>query len=124
MSELKVSTFPDGSKVVWDVAELWLSAKGNDQNYVMAIRARAATSSMDDEVRDEWDRVLHRRHPNDAIARDGDDRTRITAVVGAPAAEEPSVLYTAHYVEEGKQSPEAMKAKLELLLQGLQVRER
>jgi hypothetical protein len=116
--------FPDGDKVVWDVAELWLSAKGNDHNYVMAIRARAATASMDDDARDDWDRVLHRRHPNDAIARDGDDRTRITAVVGAPADQNPSVLYTAHYVEEGKQSPEAMKAKLDLLLKGLQVHER
>jgi hypothetical protein len=115
--------FPDGNKVVWDVAELWLSATRNDQNYVMAIRAQAATSSMDDDVREDWDRVLHRRHPNDAIARDGDDRTRITAVVGAPADQAPSVLYTAHYVEEGKQSPEAMKAKLELLLKGLEVRE-
>jgi hypothetical protein len=79
---------------------------------------------MDDDARDDWDRVLPRRHPTDAIARDGDDRTRITAVVGAPADQNPSVLYTAHYVEEGKQSPEAMKAKLDLLLKGLQVHER
>jgi hypothetical protein len=115
--------YPDGGKVVWDVAELWLSAKGNDNNYVMAIRARAANASMDDDDRDEWDRILHRRHPNDATARDGDDRTRITAVVGAPADQDPAVLYTAHYVEEGKRSPEAMKAKLDLLLEGLQVHE-
>ncbi len=116
--------YPDGGKVAWDVAELWLSAKSSDNDFVMAIRSQAPSAGMDDDAKDEWDRILHRRHPNDAAARDGDDRTRITAVVGAPAAQDPKVLYTAHYVEEGKQSAEAMEAKLELLLEGMQVHER
>jgi hypothetical protein len=116
--------FAEGDKVTWDVAELWLSAKGTEDNFVMAIRSQEATKDMDNGTKDDWDRILHRRHPNDAVARDGDDKSRITAVVGASADEDPAVLYTAHYVEEGKQSAEAMKTKLDLLLKGLKVHER
>src|SRR3546814_7375199 len=73
---------------------------------------------MDDEGRNEWDRILNRRHPYNATTRDGDDRTRISGIVGAPAGDDPGVLYSVHYVEEGKQPQEAMKAKLDLLLEG------
>lgn len=116
--------FRDGGEVTWDVAELWMSAKANDPNYIMAVRAQVPAPSMDDEDRNEWDRILNRRHPYNATTRDGDDRTRISGIVGAPAGDDPGVLYSVHYVEEGKQPQEAMKAKLDLLLEGIEIRER
>ncbi|MFC3716944.1 serine protease [Luteimonas soli] len=115
--------FRDGGKVTWDVGELWMSARANDPNYIMVVREQEPAASMGDEDRNDWDRVLGRRHPYNAIARDAEDRTRITAVVDAPAASGPGVLYTAHYVQEGKQSQEAMKAGVDLLLDGIEVHE-
>src|SRR3546814_15763165 len=41
--------FRDGGEVTWDVAELWMSAKANDPNYIMAVRAEVPAPSMDDE---------------------------------------------------------------------------
>src|SRR3546814_17808688 len=73
---------------------------------------------MDDEDRNEWDRILNRRHPYNATTRDGDDRTRLSGIVGAPDGDDPGVLYTVHYVEEGKQPQEEMKDKHDLLLEG------
>src|SRR3546814_3027964 len=58
--------FRDGGEVTWDVAELWMSAKANDPNYIMAVRAQVPAPSMDDEDRNEWDRILNRRHPYNA----------------------------------------------------------
>ena len=116
--------FRDGGDVTWDAAELWMSAKANDPNYIMAVRSQAPAASMDDDDRNEWDRIANRRHPYNAISRDGDDRSKISGIVGAPAADEPGVLYSVHYVEEGKQSQDAMKAKLDLLLEGIEIRER
>src|SRR3546814_2696821 len=81
--------FRDGGEVTVDVAELWMSAKANDPNYIMAVRAEVPAPSMDDEDRNEWDRILNRRHPYNATPRDGDDRTRISGIVGAPAADDP-----------------------------------
>src|SRR3546814_4016448 len=52
--------FRDGGEVTWDVAELWMSAKANDPNYIMAVRAQVPAPSMDDEDRNEWDRILNR----------------------------------------------------------------
>src|SRR5690606_34982740 len=87
--------FGDGDKVAWDVAELWMSAKANDPDYVMLVREQAPAPSMDDEARNDWERVRERRHPYDALARNGEDRTRITGVVDAPAGSDARVLYTA-----------------------------
>lgn len=115
--------FRDGGKVTWDVAELWLSARNDDRNYIMAVRSQAPAASMDDDDRNQWDRILNRRHPYNATARDSDDRSRITDVVGPAAADKPDVLYSVHYVEEGKQDAEAMKAKLDLLVKGVRILE-
>lgn len=115
--------FADQGKPVWDVAEVWLSAKANDNNYLMVVRQQAPSPDLSDEYRNDWDRILHRRHPNNEVARDGNDTTKITAVVGAPAEAAPKVLYTAQYAAEGKQPQDAMKAKLDLLLKDLHTAE-
>ncbi len=113
----------DAGKVTWDVAELWLSAKNDDRSYIMAARSQQPAPSMDDDDKNEWDKILNRRHPYNAISRDGEDRSKITGVVGPPAADKPTILYSAHYVEEGKQEPGAMKAKLDLLMKGIRIKE-
>lgn len=115
--------FTDHGKPVWDVAETWLSAKANDNNYIMVVRRQAPSPDLNDDYRNDWERILERRHPNNAVARDGDDTTKITAVVGPPAEAAPKVLYTAQYTTEGQKPQDAMKAKLDLLLEDLHTRE-
>jgi hypothetical protein len=118
---LGFSFHPDGDKVVWDVAEVWLSAKAVDSNYVMLIRNQQPPASLGDDYRNGWEKILERRHPYNSEARDGDDSTKISAVVGPTAAAGPKVLYTATYASEGKRPQEEMAAHLDLLLRDLRV---
>jgi S1-C subfamily serine protease len=115
--------FQDHGKVVWDVAELWLSAKATDNNFVMLVRQQEPPAELGDDWRNDWDRVLHRRHRYDGVARRDDDATKITGIVGPAAEAGPDVLYSATAAAEGDQPQDAMAAKLALLVAGLQVLE-
>jgi hypothetical protein len=118
---LGFSFYPDGDKVVWDVAEVWLSAKAVDNNYVMLVRNHEPPASLGDDYGNGWEKILERRHPYNSEARNGDDSTKISSVVGPAAAADPKVLYTVTYAAEGKHQQEEMAAHLDLLLRGLRV---
>lgn len=115
--------FADHGKVVWDVAETWLSAKATDDNYVMVVRNQAPSPDLNDDYRNTWDKIVHRQHPNDAVAQNVNDSTKIIEVVGAPAATPPNSLFTSSYSAEGSLPQDVMKAKLGLLLKDLKVEE-
>ena len=121
MLTLGFAFFPDGGKVVWDVAELWASAKGVEDNYVAVVRSQAPPAELDDETRNDWERLRQRRHPYDGIARLEDDTSKITGVVGPGAAADPRVLYVGTVVTEGAKAQDEMDQRLDLLLKGLQV---
>ncbi|MFC7300675.1 S1 family peptidase [Cognatiluteimonas weifangensis] len=116
--------FPDRGKVVWDAAEVWLSAKASDDNYLMLVRGQAPPPHLGDDYRNDWEKKLRRQHPFDAKVRSDEDATKITTVVAMPGADDPAVLYTAYYTAEGSQPQAQMQDKLELLLQDLHVLER
>jgi serine protease Do len=115
--------FSDHGKVVWAPAEIWVSAKGNDNNFVMLVRGHEPAQDLGDDYRSEWDKVVHRQHPYDAIARNKDDMTKITSVVAAPGGSAAAPLYTVTYSVEGSHPQDAMQAKLNLLLEDLRVLE-
>ncbi|HZV23158.1 MAG TPA: serine protease [Luteimonas sp.] len=115
--------FPDHGKVAWDPVEIWVSAKANDNNYVMLVRDHAPPKDLDDDYQNDWTKLVNRQHPYDATARNKDDMTKITAVVGAPATASPATLYTATYTSEGAHPQDAMQAKLGLLLKDLHLTE-
>jgi len=115
--------FPDHGKVAWDPVEIWVSAKATDNNYVMLVRDRAPPKDLDDDYQNDWTKVVNRQHPYDGTARNKDDMTKVTAVVGAPASASPTTLYTATYAAEGARPQDAMQAKLGLLLKDLQLKE-
>lgn len=123
MLTLGFAYFTDQGKPVWDVAEIWLSAKATDDNYLMLVREHKPAPELGDNYRNGWDKVLHRRHPYDAVARNDKDVTKITSTVGPPAEAEPVVLYTASYTTEGASPQDAMKDKIDLLIKTLQVQE-
>ncbi|HET6434998.1 MAG TPA: serine protease [Xanthomonadaceae bacterium] len=115
--------YRDGGKVVWDVAELWLSARSTENNFVMVVREQEPPAELGDDWRNDWERVLHRRHRYDGVSRHDNDATKVTGVVGPDAAAAPKVLYSATVAAEGSQPQEAMAAKLALLVAGLRVLE-
>jgi serine protease Do len=115
--------FPDHGKVAWAPVEIWVSAKANDNNYVMLVRDHVPPKDLDDDYQNDWSKVVNRQHPYDAKARNKDDMTKITAVVGAPASASPATLYSATYTSEGTHPQDAMQARLDLLLKDLQTKE-
>jgi hypothetical protein len=124
MLTLGFAFYRDGDKIAWDVAELWASAKGTDDNYVMVVRNHEAPAELDDDARDNWDRVLHRRHPFDGLARNDDDVSKATGVVGPAAESAPKLLYTATVALEGAHGQDEMNTRLGLLLKGTRVDEK
>jgi S1-C subfamily serine protease len=120
---LGFSFFEDAGKPTWDVSEIWVSAKGTDDNYLMLIRDQAPPPSLGDEFANSWAKVLERRHPFDAQPRDAGDGTKISGVAGPPAAAKPKVLYTATYAAEGRKETDEMAARLALLMKDLRVDE-
>jgi S1-C subfamily serine protease len=115
--------FPDHGKVVWNPAKVWVSAKATDDNYFTVVRAHAPPKDLDDDHQNEWAKIANRQHPYDATARNKDDMTRITGVIGAAATASPATLYTATITAEGAHPQDAMQAKLALLLKDLRLTE-
>lgn len=113
--------FEDNGRPVWDVAELWLSAKATDNNYLMLVRDDAPPPSLGTDYANDWEKVVNRRHPYDGSVRTADEVTKITTVAGPSPEARPEVLYTASYVEEGTQQAEVMRSKLTLLTGGLEI---
>ena len=121
---LAFTWFPDGDRVVWDVADVtvWKDKAGNDYDRVSVQRYHAPPAGLDDDLTSTWQKVSKRQHPYDGVARSEDDVMKINAVAGA-ATGASSVLYTAFYGIEGDHPQDFMKSKLDLLMKNLQVRE-
>jgi len=112
---------PEGDNVVWDVAEVWLSAKATDDNYLTLMRHQQPPAALGDDYANSWEKIVNRRFPYDVTAREDEDASKIATVVGAPATDKPALLYTAHYTAEGQHPQQAMQAKLDLLLDDIKI---
>jgi S1-C subfamily serine protease len=124
MLTLGFSYFTDHGKVVWDVGDVWTAANRHDNYWLNFARNVEPSPDLNDNFKNTWDKIVHRTHPYDAVARADDDVMKITTVVdGAPAIAKPSVLYTAYYYAEGAHPQAGMKAKLDLLLKHAKVLE-
>jgi S1-C subfamily serine protease len=122
---LGMSYFGDQGKVVWDVSSIAAKADANNADGIGIIRHVAPSADLDDDYRNEWNKLLHRSHPYDGTPYSKDDTTIITTVGGAPIAADakPDVLYQISYVAAGPHPDDAMKDKLNLLLSKLHVNE-
>jgi S1-C subfamily serine protease len=124
MLTLGFSFFPDQTgKVVWGVGLVWLAQDNQDHHWLSLRRVNAPPADLDDSYQSHWTKVLDRQHPFDAMAYTDSDVTKIDAVVPPPHAGKPSVLYTAYVYQPGTQSQAEMKAKLDLLLKSVTVKE-
>jgi serine protease Do len=120
---LAFSYFDDHGKVVWDVGDIRVAANATDPDRINIKRHVAPSADLDDEYKNDWNKLVHGRHPYDGIAQSENDEMDIVAGVNVPASATPSVLYSALYAAEGTQPQAAMKAKLDLLTKNLHVDE-
>jgi S1-C subfamily serine protease len=126
MLTLGFTFFParDG-KAVWDVGQVWLAQDNHDHHWVSLLRNQAPPADLADSYQSYWKKIVDRRHPYDAEAYAESDMTKINAVVPPPHADAPAtVLYTAYVYQPGTQPQAEMKQKLDLLLQGVTIKDR
>jgi serine protease Do len=120
---LGFSYFADHGKVVWDVGDVWMAATAHDRYWISIDRHTTPSDDLADSYRNEWDKIAHRLHPYDGIARGENDVTKITGIVDGPADTKPAVLFSAYYQSEGAHAQGAMKTRLDLLMKDLHVNE-
>lgn len=123
---LGMSYFQDRGKTVWDVSKVEVKSNVENAERVVVNRHVAPSDDLDDSFRNRWNKIIHRDHPDDGVPYSENDMTYIGTVGGAQTSVDakPDVLYTAFYGNDGPRPQDAMKGKLNLLLEKLQVNER
>lgn len=122
---LGMSYFEDHGKVVWDVSNVVVKSNIDNAEKISVNRHIAPSDDLDDSYRNYWGKVLRRSHPDDGVPYSENDMTYIGTVGGTPVSADakPNVLYTAFYGVDGPRPEDAMKGKLNLLLEKLQINE-
>ncbi|MHA6204098.1 S1 family peptidase [Dyella soli] len=122
---LGMSYFEDHGKVVWDVSNVVVKSNIDNAEEISFNRHVAPSDDLDDSYRNYWGKVVRRDHPDDGVPYSENDMTYIGTVGGTRVSAEarPDVLYTAFYGVDGPRPEDAMKGKLNLLLQKLQINE-
>jgi serine protease Do len=122
---LGMSYFQDRGKTVWDVSKVEVKANAENAEHVMVNRHVAPSDDLDDGFRNRWGKIVSHSHPDDGVPYSENDMTYIGTVGGTKASVEakPAVLYTAFYGVDGPRPEDAMKGKLNLLMEKLQVNE-
>jgi hypothetical protein len=120
-----MSYFEDHGKVVWDVSNVTVKSNIDNAEKISVNRHIPPSDDLDDSYRNYWGKVLRRSHPDDGVPYSENDMTYIGTVGGTPVSADakPSVLYTAFYGVDGPRPEDAMKGKLNLLLEKLQINE-
>lgn len=122
---LGMSYFQDRGKTVWDVSRVNVKSNVENAEHVSVSRHVAPSDDLDDGFRNTWGKLVNRTHPDDGVPYSENDMTYIGTVSGTPAStsSKPAVLYTAFYGVDGPRPDDAMKGKLNLLMEKLQVNE-
>jgi hypothetical protein len=118
---LDFSFFDDRGKTVWDVARVRVAEDAHNQNLISIARNMRPSDAMNDDLKSRWNRIVHRRHPYDAVIGNDGDLTDIHGVMGTlPGADtEPEVLYTVLVQAEGAAGQDTMKTRLAQVMDGL-----
>lgn len=119
---LGFSYFRDQGKVVWGVGGVRVKVDPDDPDGIDIRRHLAPSADLDDDYKSEWRKLVKQQHPYDGIAFSVNDVMWIDGVV-SHSANAPGFLYTASYDVEGNRPQNVMKAKLDLLMKNIHVRE-
>jgi len=122
---LGMSYFEDRGKEVWDVSKVLIKSNIDNAENISFNRHMAPSDDLDDSYRNSWGKIVRRSHPDDGVPYSENDMTYIGTVGGTRTSTDtkPDVLYTAFYGVDGPKPEEAMKGKLNLLLEKLQINE-
>jgi S1-C subfamily serine protease len=120
---LGMNYYEDHGKVVWDVADIRLKRTNTDNDWVNVQRHIKPSDDQIEAVKNVWDKITHQTHPFDGVSRTENDVTKITTVVAEQPGESSGAIYTAFVGVTGAISPEAMKAKMDIYLKDLHVKE-
>lgn len=122
MLALSFGFLKNGDKVTMDVADVRVKPDAYTNARINIRRNVAPTDSMDDRFKAEWQKYANSRHPYDEVMAMHDDIAEIATVV-KPHSPNSQVLYSAFYGVEGNQTQDAMKSKLDMLVNGFKVNE-
>ena len=113
--------FAEQDRVTWDVGEVWIGATPHESTYLMLVRQTRPPAGLDDGYQDFWQKLVHRRHPFDGVARNDEDVTKASGVVGK--ATDGPLVYSAMTAAEGAHPQDEMAGRLARLLEGTTVLE-
>jgi hypothetical protein len=116
----------DGDQVVLNIGLLTLKEYESSKNHLTLWRALQPPDDLGDSVQAEWAKRVNREHPYDAAIAVNNDVTSIETVyplAGSSDRTDVRALYLLYVSRDGAVSQDSMKAKLDLVLKGFQVRE-
>jgi serine protease Do len=123
---LDFSYFDDHGKVVWDVARLKLNEDANNQTFISIARNLEPAASMGDEFKSRWSKLVHHQHPYDGVLTNDGDFSSIHAVrqpLAKAGAGDSGVLYSVMLQNDGIETQDAMKTRLDQLMQSLDAKD-
>lgn len=120
---LSFGFFADQGKVVWGVNGIRVAVNPQDDAHVNVLRVLAPSSDLEEDYKNEWNKLVHRQHPYDGVAFNNNDVTSISSVDSGDASTNPAAVYIVHYDVEGSQPQAQMKDKLKQLMQSLRITE-
>jgi serine protease Do len=112
----------NGDDVAMDVGDVRVKPDANTPARINIRRNVAPTDAMTDRFKTAWQKYQNSQHPYDGVMAMHDDVAEIATVV-KPRTSNSQVLYSAFYGVEGNQSQDAMKSKLDMLVNGFKVNE-
>jgi len=120
---LGLGWFGDSGNVVWDSSIIRLKRTADDNDWLNVQRHIKPSEGLDQSLASEWEKIVQRQHPFDAVIRTENDITKITGVLASPAEGESAPLYTAFIGVSGVTTQDVMKAKLDVWLKDFRVTE-
>ncbi len=119
---LGTSFFDDHGKAVWDVGDVRLKRTNSDNDWINIERHPKPSEDQVEAAKNIWGKVTRKEHPFDGVARTENDISKITAV-GPEQPPGSEAVYTSFVGVSGVIAPDAMKAKMDLFLKDLHVKE-
>ncbi|HEX5353061.1 MAG TPA: trypsin-like peptidase domain-containing protein [Rhodanobacteraceae bacterium] len=113
---------PEHGEVVWNVADVRVKPELHSNDMINLARHIPPAADLDDAFKVHWEKIVQRQHPFDEIPFSDNDVMKVIGVTGS-TGKATSELYTTFYASEGTHPQAYMKAKLDLLVKHLHVRE-
>jgi serine protease Do len=120
---LNFDYFDDHGHTVWDIVKVLADVDAHTKTYVSVWRMMQPDSSMGDDAKSNWTKLIRRQHPYDSVVRNENDLSSIVGVLQPAGTGKDAVMYSIRLQNDGAASQEVMRAKLDLSMQGLSAKD-